>query len=153
MIYYCDSSAITKVYLEETGSSFMREIRRNMPNNDIFVNDIAGPEVLSAMHRRFRTGDLTVEIISEARKNFKRDYQEYFHRISLLEPILDLAMQLIERHPLRGYDSVQLATALYFQNVLSAFNGREVTFLGSDKVLNNAAKNEGLTVINPSEYQ
>jgi hypothetical protein len=45
MIYYCDSSAITKTYLEEAGSSFMREIRRNMPNDDIFVNDIAGPEV------------------------------------------------------------------------------------------------------------
>jgi hypothetical protein len=30
MIYYCDSSAITKIYLEETGSSFMREIRRNI---------------------------------------------------------------------------------------------------------------------------
>jgi hypothetical protein len=105
------------------------------------------------MHRRFRIGDLTTEIISEARKNFKRDYHEYFHRISLLEPIIDLAMQLIEKHPLRGYDSVQLATALYFQNVLSAFNGREVTFLGSDKVLNNAAKNEGLTVINPSEQE
>ncbi len=153
MIYYCDSSAITKIYLEEAGSSFVREIRRNMPNDDVFVNDIAGPEVLSAMHRRFRTGDLTSEIISEARKNFKRDYQEYFHRISLLEPIIDLAMQLIEKHPLRGYDSVQLATALYFQKVLSAFNGREVTFLGSDKVLNNAAKSEGLTVINPSEQE
>ncbi len=153
MIYYCDSSAITKIYLEEAGSSFMREIRRNIPNNDIFVNDVAGPEVLSAMQRRFRTGDLTSTMISEAREDFKRDYQTYFHRIFLLDPIIDLAMQLIEKHPLRGYDSVQLATALYFQNVLSAFNGREVTFLGSDKVLNNAAKNEGLAVINPSEKE
>ncbi len=121
MIYYCDSSAITKIYLEEAGSSFMREIRRNMPNDDIFVNDIAGPEVLSAMYRRFRAGDLTSELIAEACKDFKRDYQGYFHRISLLDLIIDLAMQLIEKHPLRGYDSVQLATALYFQNVLGAF--------------------------------
>jgi hypothetical protein len=103
------------------------------------------------MQRRFRAGDLTSAMISEAREDFKRDYQEHFHRISPLEPIIDLAMQLIERHPLRGYDSVQLATALYFQNVLSAFDGREVLFVGSDRVLNNAARNEGIAVINPAE--
>jgi hypothetical protein len=151
MIYYCDSSAITKIYLEEAGSSFMREIRRNIPNNDIFVNDIAGPEVLSAMQRRFRSGDLTSEVISEAREDFKRDYQVHFHRIFLLDPIIDLAMQLIEKHPLRGYDSVQLATVVYLQSIWRAFNGEEVHFVGSDRVLNNAARNEGLAVINPAE--
>lgn len=62
-------------------------------------------------------------------------------------------MQLIEKYPLRGYDSVQLATALNLQSVLSMFDGEEVYFLGSDKVLNNAAKNEGLAVINPSEQE
>jgi hypothetical protein len=51
----------------------------------------------------------------------------------------------------RGYDSVQLATALHLQNTLRAFNGREVAFVGADKILNGAAKNEGLTVINPNE--
>ncbi|MGH7450142.1 MAG: type II toxin-antitoxin system VapC family toxin [bacterium] len=153
MIYYCDSSAVSKVYLDEAGSIFMRNIRRNSPRDDLFINDIAGPEVFSALHRRFRNGDLTQEVFSEARKDFRRDYMEFFHRVSLADSIIALAMELIEKHPLRGYDSVQLSSALNLQFTLRAFNGQEVHFVGSDKVLNNAAKNEGLTVINPSEQQ
>jgi len=100
MIYYCDSSAVSKIYLEEAGSAFMRNIRHNAPLDELFINDITGPEVLSALHRRFRAGDLTSEIFSEAQKNFRRDYFEFFHRVSLAEPVLVLAMQLIEKYPL-----------------------------------------------------
>lgn len=153
MINYCDSSAVTKIYLEESGSAFMRRIRLNFPNATIFVADIAGPEVLSAMQRRFRNGDLNAEMISEARKDFRRDYTEYFNRVSLSESIITLAMQLIEKHPLRGYDAVQLATALHLQSTLRDFNGEEVRFLGADKVLNGAAQSEGIIVINPSELE
>jgi hypothetical protein len=32
-------------------------------------------------------------------------------------------------------------------------DGREVAFVGADRLLNNAAKNEGLAVINPTEQQ
>lgn len=49
MIYYCDSSAVVKVYLEETGSTFMRNLRRNATIGDVLINVIAGPEVLSAL--------------------------------------------------------------------------------------------------------
>jgi predicted nucleic acid-binding protein len=153
MIYYCDSSAIVKIYLEESGSIFMRNLRRNATIGDILINVIAGPEVLSALNRRFRTGDLTAEILAEARKDFGRDFAEFFSRYPVSDAIIQFAMHLIEKYPLRGYDSVQLATAVHFQNALRMSNGREVTFLGSDKVLNNAAKREGLTVINPSEQE
>jgi predicted nucleic acid-binding protein len=153
MIYYCDSSALVKIYLEENGSRFMRNLRSHAAIGNILVNVIAGPEVLSALHRRTRTGDLTAEILAEARKNFGRDYLEFFSRHPVSDAIIQLAMQLIEKYPLRGYDSVQLATALNFQNALRMSNGREVVFLSSDKVLNNAARSEGLAVINPSEQE
>lgn len=67
MIYYCDSSAVVKVYLAEAGSAYMKNLCRKATTGNIFINAIAGPEVLSAMHRRFRGGDLTPEIISQAR--------------------------------------------------------------------------------------
>jgi len=151
MIYYCDSSAVSKIYLEEAGTSFMRKIRQNAPRDELFINDITGPEVLSALHRRFRAGDLTPEVFSQACKDFRRDYFEFFHRVSLSEPIFASAMELIEKYPLKGYDSIQLAIARHLQGILRISNGQEVHFLGSDKVLNNAAQNEGLVVINPSE--
>lgn len=153
MIYYCDSSAVVKVYLEEVGSAYMKGLYRKAATGNIFINAIAGPEVLSAMNRRFRSGDLSSEIILQARKDFKEDFQDFFNRIPVTDSIIALSMQVIEKYPLRGYDSVQLATALNLQSVLSILDGEEVYFLGSDKVLNNAAKNEGLTVINPSDQE
>ncbi len=151
MIYYCDSSALVKIYLDETGSSYMKTLSRKTPRADIFINDIAGPEVLSALHRRFRSGDLPNETFSRARSDFGEDYRKFFSRISALDSIIYLAMRIIDKHSLRGYDSVQLATALHLQQILRAFNGREVFFVGSDKALNAAAAQEGLNVINPAE--
>lgn len=88
MIYYCDSSAVSKIYLEEAGSIFMGNVRHNSPRNDLFINDIAGPEVFSALRRRFRNGDLPQEVFSEARKYFRRDYLDFFHRVSLSDSII-----------------------------------------------------------------
>jgi len=151
MIYYCDSSAIVKIYLEEAGSQFMKRLCRKVSSGDIIVNDIAGPEVLSALQRRFRSGDLSPEILSAARSDFKEDFDDFFSRISVLDLIIRSAMQLIEKYPLRGFDAVQLATAVSFQNLLRASNGREVVFVGADNVLNDAARKEGLAIINPNE--
>jgi hypothetical protein len=128
-----------------------RELRRNAAIGNILINVIAGPEVLSALNRRFRTGDLTAEVLAEARRDFGRDFAEFFSRHPVSDSIIQFAMHLIEKYPLRGYDSVQLATAVHFQNALRTSNGREVIFVGSDRVLNNAARNEGLAVINPAE--
>jgi len=151
MIYYCDSSAVVKIYLEEAGSGYVKKLCREAPSGNVLVNAIAGPEVLSALHRRSRSGDLSPEVLSQARRDFIEDYHDFFNRVPVSDPIITLAMQLIEKHPLRGYDSVQLASALLLQTILRALNGEEVHFVGSDKVLNHAATSEGLTVINPTE--
>jgi hypothetical protein len=59
--------------------------------------------------------------------------------------------QLIQKYPLRGYDSIQLATAISCLNELQQLNGEFLYFVGADRALNQTAQSEGLTVINPSE--
>jgi len=102
---------------------------------------------------RLYSGDVSPEILSEARSDFKEDFDDFFSRVSVSDPVIRLAMQFVEKYSLRGYDSVQLATAVALQNLLRLSNGREVAFVGADKVLNEAARKEGLTVINPNEQQ
>lgn len=70
MIYYCDSSAVAKIYHEETGSTFMKNLCRSVPSGDIFINVIAGPEVLAALYRRYRNNDLPSEVLLQARADF-----------------------------------------------------------------------------------
>ena len=59
---------------------------------------------------------------------------------------LDLACALVHRYALRAYDAVQLAACLFLLR-LSARD--DLTFISADRRLLNAARAEGLTVLNP----
>lgn len=59
-------------------------------------------------------------------------------------------MKLIGKYALRGYDSVQLASVMQFQDAVQIMNGNEISFVCSDKTLNDAARNEGLSVLDPA---
>jgi predicted nucleic acid-binding protein len=66
--------------------------------------------------------------------------------------ILDLACVLLERHPLRGYDAIHLATVLTVQQSLQRQGLPTLTFLSADDHLNQAAITEGLAVDNPNNH-
>jgi hypothetical protein len=59
---------------------------------------------------------------------------------------------IVKKHGLRGYDSVQLATAINFHVKRSSANLPPLIFVSSDDKLNTAAQVEGLTVENPNNY-
>jgi len=61
-------------------------------------------------------------------------------------------MRLSEIRGLRGYDAVQLATALELENRFSANNLSSIIFISADNHLNQAAQTEGLTVDNPNNH-
>ncbi|MBV9946203.1 MAG: hypothetical protein JOZ69_05090 [Myxococcales bacterium] len=56
-----------------------------------------------------------------------------------------LVPELVLRHPIRGYDAVQLAAALTVRA-----SGQAVEFWSSDAALCQAAANEGLRIVNPA---
>ena len=58
--------------------------------------------------------------------------------------MLAIVPDLVVRHPLRGYDAVQLATALHVQA-----SGTSVEFWSTDETLRVAALAEGLRVVVP----
>lgn len=150
-MYYLDSSAIVKIYIPEPGNEWLRRLRVNSRRLAICICEISGAEVFAAFHRRSRAGDLSINDLQHARDLFLNDFEELYTRLPVSKTIVDMAMQLIQKHPLRGYDSIQLATALSFLNELQRLNGELLNFVSADDILNAAARSEGLTVINPSE--
>ncbi len=68
------------------------------------------------------------------------------------ETVIQSACGLIERHPLRGYDAVHLATAMVINQRLADAGEGELLFLSADNHLNDAATAEGLTVDNPNDH-
>ena len=59
--------------------------------------------------------------------------------------VIEEAARLIDRHPLRAYDALQLAGCL----VASESMPEPVTFVCADTRLCDAAASEGLTTLNP----
>ena len=58
--YFCDSSAIVKRYLQETGTAWVRRLTRRGNPDPIYLARIAAVEVTSAVARRRRGGQLAV---------------------------------------------------------------------------------------------
>jgi phosphoheptose isomerase len=58
----------------------------------------------------------------------------------------------LERHPLRGYDAMHLATALAVRQSLQRQGLPTLIFISADDNLNTAASAEGLAVDNPNDH-
>jgi uncharacterized protein len=150
-MYYLDSSAIVKIYIDESGSEWMRRLRFRSQRGEIVICELSGAEVFAALHRRFRSGDISQDSLRNACKSFQDDFEKFYVSLSVTKTVVDAGMRLIQKYPLRGYDSIQLARATSLLNRLQQLNGEFLYFLSADKILNEAAQSEGLTVINPSE--
>jgi len=72
-----------------------------------------------------------------------------YRRLILKSRVVARAKILLDIHPLRTLDAIQLASALEIQTALSQANVGRLIFVGSDSRLIAAAIAEGLTVINP----
>ena len=150
-VFFLDTSAFVKRYLTETGSAWVRDLARPSAGHRVYVAWIAGPEVVSALTRRERGGELARDELVVLLGQFRREWEGRYHRLDMNAPVLRRAMDLAEHHGLRGYDSVQLAAAIESAGVEASQN-QSVTFVSADADLNAAASAEGLAVENPNDH-
>jgi len=152
IIYYLDSSAALKRYMDEIGSAWLRATVDASLSSVIFVSRLLVVEITSALNRRLREGTLTTADYTLTQNAFRGDCLNEYKIIPLDEAISDRACTLLERHPLRAYDAIQLASALAAQQFLGERDYPALTFLCADDRLNIAAASEGLAVDNPNYH-
>ena len=58
-VYYFDTSALVKIYIEEDGSAWVREIAELERGNTIHIAHITGPETIAALFRKVRTQEIS----------------------------------------------------------------------------------------------
>ena len=147
VVYFFDSSALAKQYIDEPGSRWVQRVLSQFPLT--VIAEITIVEVTSALARRWRTGEITAEEYQFAKRVFLQDVR--WHRvISARRSTVVRAIDLIDRHPLRAYDALQLATALEVADIVGA-EGSSLTFVSADARLCAAAAQEGLATVNPNE--
>lgn len=150
--YYLESSALVKRYVVETGTAWVRSLAAPAAGNTLYIAQIAGVEAVAAITLRARRGSTTPGDAATAIANFRRDFVRGYYAVPVSLAVIGHAMDLAERHGLRGYDAAQLATALQVQSQRRINGSPALIFLCADGTLNAAAAAEGLVVDNPNAH-
>ena len=150
--FFCDSSAIVKRYVAETGSTWLSAITNPASGNRVYIARITFVEVISAITRREKGGHLSTSDADNARLTFEQDYLNEFRKVEISENLINEATNLAKKYALRGYDAVQLAAILETEKERLASGLPSLTLLSADTDLNAAATAEGLTVDNPNNH-
>jgi predicted nucleic acid-binding protein len=149
-VYFFDSSGIVKRYLQETGTSWVMERANPASGDRIYLARIAGVEVISALARQRHNGSLSAEAAAMAAAQFRYDFAHQYRIIEIAPALVEGAMELAERHALRGYDAVQLSAALEVQRFIHLLGMPALCLVSADAALNEAARTEGLSVEDPN---
>lgn len=149
--YYLDASALVKRYADEPGSPWVRRIT-DTPHGSVLLAEITMAEVAAALAAKHRTpGGINREQRDRALSLFLQDCDEKFLLVPVDRSVVDCAVALTQKHRLRGYDAVQLATALIAGETLKLQNFPSPVFVAGDDDLLKAAKAEDLSVCRPED--
>ena len=151
--YYIDASALVKRYADEPGSTWVRQITEPSAPHTIFLAEITLAEVAAALAAKQRApGGITLEQRARILSRFLQDCAEHFCLLPVDRLVIDSAVELTQRHRLRGYDAVQLATAVVARETLQKQLLPPPVFVAADSDLLTAAVAEQLPVTNPLEH-
>jgi predicted nucleic acid-binding protein len=140
LIYFLDSSALVKRYVREAGSATVAGLFRRRAK--LAASGLAIVEVPAALFRRARAGEVAMAEAQTHAAEVARDLDQMYV-VEARKAVLDCARDLVERHPLRAYDAVQLASALRIVHSTAA----SVTFVCADRGLAGAATAESLRAL------
>lgn len=151
-IYFLDSSALIKRYVTETGSAWVTNLIEPTSGNRIYVARITAVEVVSAIKRRERSGNLNANDAIVSLTRFRREIVGNYRSVDISARLISRAMNLAEAHALRGYDAVQLAAALEINDQSQSLGWSSPMLICADLALNIAAVAEGLSVDDPNGH-
>lgn len=149
--YFLDTSALVKRYVSEAGTAWVNALLNPATRNLVVLSRIAVVELRAAVARRARSGSITPADAADVIRQFRSDLSTSYQLVELSSRLLDLAADVAERHALRAYDAVQLASALESRAALATL-GIVPSLLSSDHDLNAAAQREGLNVEDPAAH-
>jgi predicted nucleic acid-binding protein len=139
VIVYLDASALVKRYVAERGSKEVIEL--TAAAEIVATSLISRAEVAAAFARAVRLGALDHDGGRRAQRRFSREWPD-LARVPVSVALVSRAETLAWDYGLRGYDAVQLASALTWQESIG-----EDVFLGTfDGQLWEAAPGAGLHV-------
>jgi uncharacterized protein with PIN domain len=144
MILFIDTSALVKFFHNEEGTEAVTEMLSSQ-ENEIWVSELVRLEFVSALHRRFRNGEIDEKILDEAIEGFEAEITR-FNMEPLSHVIVREAEDLLKRYGkeygLGTLDALHLGC-------FSLISESDWLFVSADENLCKAAELMGTKVTNP----
>ena len=129
---YLDTSALAKLYVQETGRERVEALIQE--TGTVVTSVIAYPEACAVFARRRSTGELLDTEHQEMVTQFQEDWSD-INSIDVTLGVYRTAGELVVAHPrLRAMDAIHLASALEARKV------EAIRFLTFDRDLETAAR-------------
>jgi predicted nucleic acid-binding protein len=137
---FWDSSAVVPLIAREKSTPWARSLLRADGHALVWV--LSPVEVRSALARRQRQGEIGRDGFRQACRRAERLFAA-FSQIPAVETVTIRALRLLDSHPLRAADALQLAAAL----VAAQERPDTLPFVTLDTRLRDAAEREGFEVL------
>jgi predicted nucleic acid-binding protein len=140
MIAYLDTSALVKIFINETNSEIVRKVY--LESEYIAISNIGYVEFHSAIGRLFRENLIDSEKLLNLKNSFNIHWNNY--QIIDFNKLIQLrASELLYQTELRAFDSIHLASAEFLKKNIK----EKLKFICFDKRLIKAAKPIGLELL------
>ena len=139
---FWDTSALIPLVVAERSTGRVRRWLREDP--DVIVWTLTRVELLSALARRRREEPDSAAQLLVARRDFIGAWERW-SEVTALEVVRRHAERVVETHPLRAADALQIGAAL----VAAEESPASFEFVTLDRNLAEAAEREGFRVLGP----
>jgi predicted nucleic acid-binding protein len=137
---YFDTSALIKRYVREKGSARVVSLLRR---HDLLSSAISPVEVMSALYRRNRNGELSDEDFAATLSRVHGERTRW-ELVELGRTVLNRAEEIVQGIvPMRSLDAIHVASLVTFQ----AESGTRIPFVTGDDRQRQAAAQIGLDVV------
>jgi len=141
-VRFWDSSALIPLVLAERSTTRVKRWLREDP--DVIVWALTRVELLSALARRRREEPESAPQLLAARRDLLGAWEQW-SEVTAVELVRRYAERVVETHPLRAADALQIAAAL----VAAEGDPATIEFVSLDRNLAEAAEREGFGVLGP----
>ena len=150
-VYFLDSSALIKRYVQERGTAWIRASIGQAAGHQIFATRLALVEVAATLARQARAGNLTAAEAALCTNQLRHSFAHEYRVVEITPVLASHALNHIQTHALRGSDALHLAAAIELQRRRAAVGLASLTLISADAELNQAARAEALLVEDPND--
>ena len=147
--YFLEATAFAKLFVRGSGTDPLIRLMESVEDNRKLISASTPLEVYAAIRRRERAGDISEASAAAALDSLRLESARMVQE-PLNPAVLEAARQLIDHTTLRWPDALQLGAALVARDM---FQGTEIIFVSVSPLLIEAARNEGLQVLDPAKEE